>query len=122
MNANITASKKVFTVWTNTDLTEGRGTERPMAYCELEATAKRLAKGSYVQGTDGRITVEEMIRIKDVWYAPHGYGFIEYGTREDMEMEKKLEEERKAAERKAKILEKARALGLTEDEIKELKA
>lgn len=122
MNANITGSKKVFTVWTSTDLTEGRGTERPMAYCELEATAKRLAKGSYVQGTDAKITIDEMIRIKDIWYAPHGYGFIEYGTREDVEMEKKLEEERKAAERRSKVLEKARSLGLTEDEIKILGA
>lgn len=121
MLADITCTKKVFTVWTNTDLTEGRGTEMPAHYCELESTAKRRAKGTYVMGTDANITVEEMIRVNGIWYAPHGLGFVDKGTPEDIESEKKLLEERIATELRNKILEKARRLGLTEDEIKALR-
>ena len=38
----IQESKTVFIAWTNTDLTEGRGVQIPLAVCESQTTAKRL--------------------------------------------------------------------------------
>ena len=40
-------------VYVNSDLTEGRGFERIKHLCEEEATARRLARGANVQGSDG---------------------------------------------------------------------
>lgn len=110
-------TKEVFTVWTNTDLTEGRGDEFVFAFCEAEATAKRLAKGRYVMGTDSNITKEKMLLIDNTWYAPYGNGFITHPTNADIEEEKKLKKEREAKMLREKILDKARALGLTNEEI-----
>lgn len=110
-------TKEVFAVWTNTDLTEGRGDEFVFAFCEVEATANRLAKGRYVMGTDSRITKAKMLLIDNTWYAPYGNGFITHPTNADIEEEKKLNKEREAKMLREKILDKARALGLTNEEI-----
>lgn len=110
-------TKEVFTVWTNTDLTEGRGDEFVFAFCEAEATAKRLAKGRSVMGSDSNITKEKMLLIDNTWYAPYGNGFITHPTYDDIEEEKKLKKEREAKMLREKILDKARALGLTNEEI-----
>lgn len=42
-------TKEVWVVTTNTDLTEGRGKEVGLAFCEQYATARRIGKGKYVQ-------------------------------------------------------------------------
>lgn len=119
-------TKEVFAVWTNTDTTEGRGREYVLAFCEMEATAKRLAKGAYVMGSDCNITKEKFLKMgKDkttaIWYAPHAYGMLTPATDEDVKIEKKLEAEREAKMRREKVLDKARALGLTDADIATLR-
>lgn len=44
--------QQAFVAWTNSDLTEGRGAQYPLAICEMKSTAIRLGKGQYVQGSD----------------------------------------------------------------------
>lgn len=51
----ITNRKTVWVAYTNTDCTEGRGYDIPIAACELEVTARRLARGRHVQGSDGPV-------------------------------------------------------------------
>lgn len=112
-------TRRVFAVWTNTDLTEGRGTEYVECYTELRSTAIRLARGNYVMGTDSRVT-EELMFFKDGrWYAP-GVLIIE-PSQEDLREERKIEAEIAAAEAKARALVRAKELGLSDDEISALK-
>lgn len=107
---------EVFAVWTNTDLTEGRGAEYVKHFCKREATAKRLAKGSYVMGTDASISKETIFRVGNTFYFPSA--FIVMPTAADIIADEKADAERKAAEAKAAVFAKAKALGLTDEEIK----
>lgn len=112
--------KPLYAVWTNTDLTEGRGREFIQYHCEKQATANRLAKKNYVMGTDSRVTTEKMFYVNGRWYAP-GPCIIP-PTDADNAEEHRLEQERKAAEAKAKALAKAKELGLTEADLAALGA
>jgi len=112
-------TRKVFAVWTNTDLTEGRGTEYIECYTELRSTAIRLARGNYVMGTDSRVTEVTMFFKDGRWYAP-GVLIIE-PSQEDLREERKIEAEIAAAEAKARALVRAKELGLSDDEIAALK-
>lgn len=62
--------KTVWVAYTNTDLTEGRGWQVPLAVCELRSTALRLGKGKYVQGCDCPVKPTEMIMVSGKWYVP----------------------------------------------------
>jgi hypothetical protein len=113
-------TKELWIVWTNTDLTEGRGREYAAAYCELEATAIRLSKGRYVHGTNCRITKETAYVGDDFKiYAPGP--LITTPTTEDKKAEEFLIKNRLKAEQKEKALERAKKLGLTEEEIEALR-
>ena len=112
-----------YVVWTNTDLTEGRGSEYPLAICDTLSTAKRLAKGKYAQGTDCSVTENTLYRIKT---GPHGF-YHWFGpvriiepSKEDLEKEDFLREQKEKKEKRDIVLEKARVLGLTDEEIKVL--
>lgn len=105
----------VWAVWTNTDLTEGRGREYIKCFCEIEATAQRIAKGGYVMGTDGRVTQESLIRVDGKWYGPGP--LREPPSVADKQREAELSRERAARAAKAAALERARTLGLTDEEI-----
>lgn len=59
--------RTVWVAYTNTDLSEGRGVDVPIAYCAIEATAKRLALRQYVQGHDGPVRAMEVVRINGEW-------------------------------------------------------
>lgn len=107
--------RQVWVVWTNSDLTEGRGYEFAKHYCETEATARRLARGSYVQGTDGPITTERMFFHRGAWYAP-GPQVIP-PTHEDRALEEQLAAERQRRELRDQALARAKALGLSEEDI-----
>lgn len=63
-------TKTVWVAYTNTDCTEGRGHDVPIAVCSAESTARRLAKKQYVQGSDGPIRTLELVKIDGKWYAP----------------------------------------------------
>ncbi len=123
----IFATKEVFAVWTNTDLTEGRGREYILHVCALEVTANRLAKGKYVMGTDCRITKVEMILMGDklttaMWYVSNASDLLVAATDEEIKVENKLKEERAAKIRREKVLEKAKTLGLTDEDIATLRS
>ena len=101
-----TTSKKVWVVWTNTDLTEGRGRETVKVVCEKEATAKRLAKGAYVMGSDCPIKEGEAVRLGGQWLIP---GRIIHPTTEDLEENDLTEKE--------KVIKKAKDAGLSNADI-----
>lgn len=111
--------KTMFAVYTNTDLTEGRGQEYAFAYCELEATAKRLAKGQYVQGTDCRYHQVDVFFIGGNYYYPGAY--VEHPTPEDHAAEALILQEKRKLDAKTAALAKAKALGLTDEEIAALR-
>ena len=112
-----------YVVWTNTDLTEGRGSEYPLAICDTLSTAKRLAKGKYVMGSDCQVNEVTLYRTKISergfyhWFGP--VRIIE-PSKEDLEKEAFLKEQKEKEAARNVILEKARVLGLTDEEIKVL--
>lgn len=97
-------TKDVWVVYTNTDLTEGRGYNYPLHVCESEATALRLARKAYVQGSDAPVYKETAVRISGRWLAAIQ---IQPTTQAD-----RLESQRLAA--KAAALAKLEVAGLTE--------
>jgi hypothetical protein len=85
--------KKVWVAMTNTDLTEGRGSEYALFICESETTAIRLGKGKYVMGTDCRIQESKIFYLKgEGWYGP--VGRVYPSSDEDKREESKLKKER----------------------------
>ena len=107
--------KLIHIAYTNTDCTEGRGHDVPIAACALEATAKRLAHKRYVQGGDGPVRTFKLLKIDGQWYAPLSAVNVIPPTRED-EAAQKLLDARKAA------IERAKMAGLTDDEINALRS
>ena len=100
----------LWAVYTNDDLTEGRGREFVKHFCKEEATAKRLAKRGYVQGTDCPVKPVEALCADGKYFLPTSMLNIIQPTAED-EASKRLIDARKLA------MEKAKSLGLTDDEI-----
>jgi hypothetical protein len=102
--------RTLYVAYTNTDLSEGRGRDVPIAVCELEVTAKRLAALRYVQGTDGPVRPVTMLRYQGKWYIPAGVVAVVPPTEDDIAYEAHM-----AA--RQQVLERARAAGLTEDDL-----
>lgn len=100
----------IYIVWTNTDLTEGRGQQVPVAYCASRSTAIRIAKRKGVQGTDAEVMTFPAIKHNGLWCAP--FQMIQ-ATDEDKKAEA-------AAEKKLAVIEKALASGLTKADLAEL--
>lgn len=115
----VTEQKAVWIAWTNTDCTEGRGQQVPLAVCEAESTARRMGRRGSVQGSDCEVTegIAVMVEGRAQWLAPCR---IHSPTREDEKDEKRLEAERQAAQRKREALERAKVAGLSEEDIKAL--
>lgn len=105
--------KSIWVAYTNSDCTEGRGHDVPLAVCEIEVTARRLGKGKWVQGLDAPIRCLEMRKIDGVWYLPADAVRIHAPTKDDTKAEV-------AAKRKKAAIDRAKACGLTDDEIREL--
>lgn len=104
-------TKEVWVAWTNTDLTEGRGQRVPLAVCELETTAIRLGRKGSVMGSDCHVTKATAVFLGH-WLVP---GVIDAGTKADSAALMALNM-RRSAEAKAK------AAGLTDEEIKVLRS
>lgn len=72
--SNLLASNRqpqeVFVVYTNTDLTEGRGHQYPIAVCKVNATALRMAEKAYVMGSDAPVEKVELLRVGGQLYGP----------------------------------------------------
>lgn len=108
-------TKSVYVAYTNTDCTEGRGYDVPIAICEMESTARRLAKKQYVQGSDGPVRRVDLVKIGDKWYAPSAAINIIKPSKDDVAMQARVDARREA-------LEKAKAFGLSDEDIKALVA
>ena len=117
MMTNKNDNKVIYGVFTNTDLTEGRGTEYPLHHCRLRATAVRLAKGQGVMGTDAKVKPIQVIHIDGVDFVQLCDIHVKGGTKEDLELEERFEKLEKARLAKREALEKARKLGLSEKDI-----
>jgi len=100
-------TKEIFIVWTNTDLTEGRGYSIPIEYCETRATAQRLAKKRGVQGSDADVRPFQAIMHNNQWCAPFN---LQNATKDDLQTQAKLDE-------RERIARKAIDLGISEAEL-----
>ncbi len=106
--------KTAYEVRSNTDLTEGRGHEYAKFICELQTTAERLGRRGYVQGTDCTVYPVELFLHEGRWYGPiHVEGPSESDRK--LDAERQAEEQRRIA--RIAVLNKARELGLSEEDI-----
>lgn len=110
--------KTAYAVWTNTNLTGGRGTEYIKTICEKQATAIRIAKKGYIMGDNCPISKVEIFAKEHTLYGPV---HIIAPTIEDLQIEEQLVKVAKAASAKQAAIEKAKLLGLSEDDINALK-
>ena len=104
-------AKDVWVAWTNTDLTEGRGYEYPLHIAETMETAQRLGAKGYVMGSPCRVTRSKAFRMGGQWFVP---GRIESESKADAA-------KREAREAREAVLERARAAGLSEDDLELLR-
>lgn len=97
----------MFVVYTNTDLTEGRGYQYPIAWCESRATAIRLAHKKGVMGSDA-----EVCEIAGLMFEGRGYGPVR--------IEKPTDEDRArdaAAKARREAIAKAKQAGLSDEDL-----
>lgn len=104
----------LWAVYTNDDLTEGRGRQFVKHFCKTQATANRLGKRGYVQGTDCPVEPVEAICLEGKYFLPTSMLNIVQPTAEDDAAQRRLDARKLA-------LEKAKALGLSDEEIAALK-
>jgi hypothetical protein len=100
----------VWVAYTNTDCTEGRGHDVPIAVCAAETTALRLARNQGVQGSDGPVRAMELVKIDGKWYAPSAALTVVEPTREDIAAQAAIDAKREA-------VAKAKAAGLTDADL-----
>lgn len=100
-----------YAAYINSDLTEGRGYQYPLAISLVKTTCERIGAGKHVQGGDAEIITVKLFKIEDMWYGPIK---LEYPSVEDTKIEMDLL-------RRTFILEKARRAGLSDEEINVLK-
>ena len=103
-----------FSVSDNTDHSEGRGREFVRAYTELESTAIRLAKGTYVQGTNAPVTQVFLYKCGDYYFPVGSEVTVLSPNEKDIEAEKRMRTY-------LGVVEKAFDLGLTAEDIEILK-
>lgn len=106
----MTEKRTVWVAYTNTDCTEGRGHDVPIAVCAIEATAMRLARKQYVQGSDGPVRAMELTKIEGRWYAPSAAINVVNPTSEDVVAQEAIDAKRGA-------VAKAKAAGLTDADL-----
>ena len=102
-------TKVLFVTYTNSDLTEGRGYHIPIAVSETLSTSERLGKGKYVQGSNCPVNEVECIKVDKKWYIPLDCVNVIKANETDL-----------ANEKKRIAIEKAKALGLSESDLKAL--
>jgi hypothetical protein len=110
MQIEVQSVKDVFVVVSNTDLTEGKGVKIILGIYESESHADYMGKRKYVMGSDCPIERQKSYRIDDKWYGPVTILSAP---------EQFVKEDKKLAVKRAAI-EKARKMGLTEEDIKDI--
>lgn len=108
--AEMAEKRTVWVAYTNTDCTEGRGHDVPIAVCSAEATARRLARKKYVQGSDGPVRTMAFVKIDGEWYAPCAAINVVEPTRDDEVAQAEIDAKREA-------VAKAKAAGLTDTDL-----
>lgn len=103
----------LWAVYTNSDLTEGRGREYVKHFCRTEATAHRLSKRGYVQGSDCPVKQVTALVLDGKHVLPLSIINVVEPTREDKDNELRIHNRRAA-------LTRAKSLGLTDEEISSL--
>lgn len=98
---------------TNTDLTEGRGQLISVALCPVEATARRLAAGRYIMGSDCPIEQVPGLYVEGQWYVPVRFVPLEEPRASDISKQACIDKKRE-------VMAKAKRLGLSDQEINEL--
>lgn len=111
----IQKTKQVYVAWVNSDLTEGRGFNRVLCVTQLEETARRLGKGKNVQGSDANVVQDAALLVFGDWYIQ---GDILEPSAADEELWKANQEKAKAQKIFDKAVERAKMLGLSDDDIK----
>lgn len=101
-------TKTVYVVWTNTDLTEGRGHQVPIHICEAYSTAIRLAKGQGVQGSNAEVSSFEAIQWRGYWCGPF---YLNEATTAD-------KKEQAARDERTAVIDRAKAAGLSDADLK----
>ena len=114
METKITETKTLYVGFTNSDCNEGRGMNIPFVLSYNKQTAIRKSKKIYVQGSDGPVEDRTMIKIDKQWYVPVSCVYIEPPTEED-------EKEQKRQDKLKSVLDKAKTLGMTDDDIRTIK-
>lgn len=102
--------RTVWVVYTNSDLTEGRGREFPIAYCKSEITAKRIGKGAYVQGLNCPIKSMEVDFVDGNYFMPRSLIHVMEPSYQDLVDQETLNA-------KNAVLERVRAAGLTDQDL-----
>lgn len=100
-------SKTVWVAWTNTDLTEGRGNQYPLCVAESKEAAERVGKNGGVMGSNCHVSAAIAVMVNNTWLIP---GVIQKETKLDAALRLKREIREMA-------IAKAKAAGLSEDEI-----
>lgn len=100
----------LWAVYTNTDLTEGRGRQYVMHFCRLRSTAIRLGRKGYVQGCDCPVEPVEVLLLDGKRVLPASLIEVKEPTRED----EAAEEKRLALEA---ALSRAKEAGLSAEDI-----
>lgn len=109
-----TEERTLWVAYTNTDLTEGRGRQVLAHVCEMEATARRLAKGIGPMGTGGEVHPVKLLVHEGKLYVPYELARAVPPTPEDQQAQAK-------ADAKEAALAKAKAAGLSDADIKALR-
>jgi hypothetical protein len=109
----------IWVVENNTDLTEGRGWMYAQYVCEKKSTAIRLSKKAGIQGCDAHVRPGKAYFIEGRWYFER---ILTSPSKEDLLEETRLQEIEEKRKQKEEILNKALALGLTEEDISKLRS
>lgn len=107
----MTSDETLWAVHTNSDLTEGRGRQYVKYFCRTKATAYRLGRGGYVQGSDCPVSEVKVLNLDGKHVLPTSLIRIEEPTPEDMVTQKHIDAREYA-------INKAKSRGLTDEEIK----
>lgn len=104
-------TREAWLIEVNTDLTEGKGHNVPLALCSIEATANRMARGRNVQGSAGNVSPVKLIAIGGRWYGPVD---ILEPSAEDVTVQK-------ATDASRAVVARAKAAGLNDADIEALR-
>jgi hypothetical protein len=109
------SEETLWTVQTNSDLTEGRGRQYIKHFCKLQATAIRLSKRGYVQGADCPVDQVRVLVLDGQRVLPASLINVEPPTKEDESVEAQLVA-------RVAALKRAKELGLTDEELSAIRS